>query len=372
MNRSPRRPPLAERLGDAIGVIETLPERVTQSLMETGAELAAGTTWLGRALGLLALLMLLALPNWASRPLMLTMIGLLWLAYAGQAWNLLSGFAGQLSLGHALFVGGGAWLGASLLSGAGIPPWLGLVPVVLAAMLASVALGWVGLSAGLAGTGFTVLTLIAAEAGHIAAKSASTAITIPASAALPDLHGKPVVAYYLILVMTMAALLLSRLLLRSRLGHHWLAVRDDPVTAAASGIDVFRTRLSALIISAALTAPAGLFLPFLSSGSNSGSILDVDRLFSGNLSMEIMLTAVVGGLGTLFGPVVGALVLAPFDQFLAWAGNRGTHPLPGLVPFGYGLLLIVMVTMRPTGLWPWLARRLGLVPPTASDREDRP
>ncbi len=367
MNRPPRPATFADRLGDAIGFVETLPERVTQSLMETAAELALGTTWRGRILAFLALLILLALPHWAGRPLMLGMIGLLWLAYVGQAWNLLSGFAGQLSLGHALFVGGGAWLGATLLLKAGIGPWLGLGPVVLAVALAGGALGWLSLRAGLAGTGFALLTLIAAEAGHIAAKAGSSGAVIPAPAMLPEAHGEPVAAYYLILAMTLTALLLSRLLLRSRLGHHWLAVRDDPVTAAASGIDVFRTRLSALVISAALTAPAGLFLVF------SGAGLDADRLFSANLSMEIMLTAVIGGLGTLFGPVVGALALVPLDQFLTWAGNRGAHPLPGLVPFGYGLVLIAMVTLRPTGLWPWLAQRLSLVPPpSASDRDDRP
>jgi branched-chain amino acid transport system permease protein len=226
---------------------------------------------------------------------------------------------------------------------------------VPAAALVGLAVGWIGLRGGLAGVGFAIFTLLAAEAGHIAATAAGVQ-AVPAAALLPEFHNKPIAAYYLILAMAAAALLISRHLLRSRLGCCWLAVREDPMVAAASGIDVLRTRLSALMISAALTAPAGVFLAYAATPA------DLDRLFSSSLSLEIMLSAVVGGLGTLLGPVIGALVLAPLDQALTgWAASR-PHPLPGLVPLCYGAILMVMVMARSRGLWPWLAPRLGLVP----------
>ena len=356
---------IATGLGEFIGQLETLPESLTLGLMETWADLGAITTWRGRILGLVALFLLFLLPNWAGQPLLALMIALLWLAYAGLAWNLVSGIAGQLALGHALFVGGGAWLGAVLLVKAGIGPWTGLGLVVAAAALVGLAIGWVGLRGGLAGAGFSLLTLLAAEAGRIAAGASGT-VPVPPAAMLPQLHGKPVLAYYLILALLLAALLLSRRLLRSRFGYRWLAVREDPVVAAASGIDVFRTRLSALILSAALTAPAGLFLAF------SGTPLDIDRLFSLDLSLEIVLCAVIGGLGTLFGPVLGALVVVPLDHALTWIGAHASHPLPGLAPFCFGLMLVVTVALWPRGLWPWLARELGLVASPDDGEDDRP
>ena len=352
-------------LAGMLRLIETLPERLAQALMEMLADLIAGTTWRGRLLGLTVLLGLATLPEWAGGGVVALMIPVLWLAYAAQAWNLVSGFAGLLSLGPALFVGLCAYCGAGLALHAGIGPWLGLWLAMPAAALAGTALGALALRTDWPEVAFALLTLIAAEAcrlgaGHLEILGGTAGLVLPPVAPgglLPELRGHPVLAYYLLFGMTLTALVAIRLLLRSGLGYRWLAVRENPTAAAAVGVNLFRTRLSAMAVSAALTAPAGAFLAFF-----SGALVP-DQLFSATSSMAMVLGAVTGGLGTLFGPLVGALVLAPVDAVLAWLSQRSGHPLPGLTPFCYGLLLVLVVLFRPGGLWPWLAHRFGLVPP---------
>ncbi len=344
-------------LGEVFWQIGTLPERSVQGLGELVADVIAATTWRGRLLGLGMLVALATLPDWAGPRLTTVMIAALWLAYASQAWNLVSGFAGLLSLGHALFVGLGAYCGVILCFYAGINPWLGLCLVMPMVALAGTALGALALRTGRPELSFALLTLAGAEACRLGTTTVLVLPSVYPSHFLPDLRGQPVLAYYLILGLTLAALVLCRLLLRSGLGYRWLAVRENPAAAASLGVNLFRTRLSAMAVSAALTAPAGVFLA-LSSG-----ILVPDQLFSATRSMEIVLGAVVGGLGTVFGPVLGALVLAPADEGLAWLGQRVGHPVPGLAPFCYGLLLVLLVLFRPGGVWPWLAHRLRLVPP---------
>jgi branched-chain amino acid transport system permease protein len=360
-------------LSGSVRLIETLPERLAQGSMEMLADVIAGTTWRGRLLGLAVLGGLATLPDWAGPRLMAVMIAALWLAYASQAWNIVSGFAGQLSLGHALFVGLGAYLGAGLCLHAGIGPWLGLWLVIPAVALAGTAVGALALRTGWPDVSFALLTLAAAEAcrlgaDHLDRLGGAAGLVLPPpvpGASLPDLRDHPVLAYYLILALTLGALVLTRLLLRSGLGYRWLAARENPTAAAAAGVNLFRTRLSAMTVSAALTAPAGVFLAF-----TAGTLLP-DQLFSATSSMAMVLGAVIGGLGTFIGPLLGALMLAPVNEALAWLGHRAGHPLPGLTAFCYGLLLVLMLLLRPGGLWPWLAHHGRLVPPAlpAGDRQ---
>lgn len=344
--------------------LETLPERFAHGVMDLVTEVAATTTWRGRMVGLAMLVGLVTLPAWAEPRLVTVMIAALVLACASQAWNLVSGFAGLLSLGHALFVGLGAYLGAGLYLQHGIGPWPGLGLVMGGVALVGTALGAVALRTGRPELTFAVLTLAGAEACRLGVRhldnlggTAGLVLPpVPSSALLPDLHNHPAAAYDLILFLTLATLVLIRALLRSGLGYRWRAVRENPAAAAAVGVNLFRTRLSAMAISAALTAPAGVFLAFF-----SGAVV-ADPLFSATRSMEIVLCAVAGGLGTVLGPVVGALALTPVDEGLAWLTQRFNHPMPGLTPFCYGLLLVGMVLFRPAGLWPWLAQRFRLVP----------
>ncbi len=119
--------------------------------------------------------------------------------------------------------------------------------------------------------------------------------------------------YYVILALTLAALVLCRGLLKSRLGYYWLAIREDQEAAQAVGIDVFRYKLIAVVISAALTAPAGVFYAFFYNNMYPEQIFSISR------SIEIILGAIVGGIGTLFGPILGAFILTPLGELITWA-----------------------------------------------------
>ena len=343
--------------------LESLPDRLIQGTLELSASLAAATTWRGRLLGFALLAGLVTAPAWAGRPLLSVLGMALWFAYAGQAWNLAGGFAGQLSLGHALFVGLGALAGGGLLVPGVGGPWFGLLLAVPAAAAAGAGIGALGCRCGLSGTHFALVTLAGAELGRVVFSQIANTSHVPG----PTGAGGPGAgSYYVILAMALAGLVVCRLLAGSRLGWQWQAVREDPTAAAAAGVPVTAVRISALTVSAALTAPAGVFL------ACSASPPAPDQLVSLTRSLEILLGTVVGGIGTLFGPVLGALVIAPVSEALTALTSHATRDLSALKPFCYGLVLVVIVMMRPGGLWPWLARRLRLVPlspgPKSGDR----
>jgi branched-chain amino acid transport system permease protein len=211
------------------------------------------------------------------------------------------------------------------------------------------------------GVYFALLTIAFAEFtrilfDHFDWVGSSSGLFLPvanrATSDLVDLRGTPTMFYYVLLVAMLAVLALSRLLLRRRIGYYWQAIREDEEAAKALGIDVFRTKLAAVALSAALTAIAGAFYAFYYNN------LYPETIFATGRSIELMLPAIIGGLGTLFGPILGAFVLTLLSEALTEAtahlGVDGTKQLL------YGLVLAIVVVLRPAGLWPWIAGRLGL------------
>ena len=362
-----KRPSLPLLIGHAAGLAVGLAAGLKDQLADG---LRNGLTGRGRAAGLGLGAVLLLAPAWANGYVLSVLTTALWFAYAGQAWNIMMGFAGQLSLGHALYVGLGAYVSAGLFVQAGIGPWLGLWLAVLVAALAGAGIGALGFRFRVRGVYFALLTIAFAEFcrigfDHFSALGGSAGLFLPvtpqAAANLFALRGPPALFYYVILALTLAALAISRLLLSSRLGYGWLAVRENPEAAEAAGINVFRAKLSAITISAALTAPAGVFQAFFYNN------LFPEQVFSMQRSIEIVIGAIVGGVGTLFGPVLGAFVLTPAGELLNWAIGRLGHDIPGLKSFCYGLVLVAIVLFLPDGIWPWLARRGGLTRPPGTD-----
>ena len=351
-------------LRNLVRLIDTAPGRLARAVAELWYDGLDAANWRGKALGLLVLLALATLPAWGGGPLIATMIAVLWLACAGQAWNLLAGFTGLFSLGHALFIGLGAYLAAAFAQHGGHGLWLGALLAVPAAALAGAALGALGCRNGFKGVHFTLITLILAEAArtgvaHLDGLGGATGLALPH----PATGGKPVLFYYAILILTGLTLMTVRLLLRSRLGYRWLALREDPVAAASAGIDPYRTRVAAVAISAALAAPAGVFLALYLRHVDPGQALSLSH------SLEPLLGAAIGGIGTLIGPLLGALVVVPADQGLSWLIARSHHDLTVLKPLAAGLALVLVAMAAPDGLWPGLARRLGLLKPPPSERE---
>lgn len=339
--------------------------------------IAGGLTRRGRwSLGLWLAALLLA-PAVADRYVLSVMTTLLWFAYVSQAWNLMMGFAGQLSLGHSLYVGLGAYASAALFVHFGIGPWAGVWLGMTIAALAGAAIGVLGFRFGVRGVYFALLTIAFAELtrigfDHIGWLGGAGGLFLPvprhAAADLADLRGPPALFYYVILALTLGALLLCRWLLERRIGYFWRAIREDQEAAQAIGINVFRYKLAAVVISAGMTSVGGVFYAFFYNN------LFPEQVFSISRSIEIILDAVIGGIGTLFGPIFGAFVLTSLGELITWMLTQAGISVPGAKQFVYGGLLVAIIALQPSGIWPPLARRLGLIqmPAATPGRRLRP
>jgi len=314
-------------------------------------------------LGVWFALMLLA-PLFAGDYLLTVLILILYFAYTGQAWNIMMGFAGQLSLGHALYVGLGAYTAAALYVHFGIGPWIGLAAAVPIAALAGAFIGYLAFRFRVGGVYFAILTIAVAEFArvgfdHLGWTRGSAGLFLPvaqyAHNDLWHLRGHPVMFYYILLVATALAFIGCRALLQSRVGYFWLAIREDEEAARAAGIDTFHYKMVAVVISAGMTAFAGVIYAFYYNNLFPEQVFHISR------SIEIILGPIVGGIGTLFGPVLGAFILTGLAESLTAVLAAIGIDIPGAKQVFYGICLLMVVVALPEGVWPWLASRLGLV-----------
>jgi branched-chain amino acid transport system permease protein len=317
----------------------------------------------GRAVIALALAALLAMPLVADRYVLSVLTLILYFAYVGQAWNLMMGYAGQLSLGHALYVGLGGYVSALLWLKLGIGPWLGVFPAVAAAAAAGAAIGWLGFRFGIAGVYFALLTIAFAEFtrigfDHLEITGGAAGLFLPFEEKRLgewwNLRGGQLMFYYLALALACGAVLLIALLARSRLGYQWRAVREDEAAAQALGINAFKVKMAAVVISSAMTAVGGVFNAFYYNNLFPSQVFEMSR------SIELILAPIVGGLGTVFGPVIGAFLLTPLGEGLIALTARFGIDAPGVKAIFYGVILIVIISLMPSGVWPRLAALLRL------------
>jgi len=324
--------------------------------------------WLGmserqRALVGIVFVLLVFAPLVADRYLISVLTLILYFAYVGQAWNLMMGYAGQLSLGHALYVGLGAYVAALLWVDFGVGPWLGVFVAVLVAASFGAFIGWLGFRFGVEGVYFALLTIAFAEFtriafDHLGFAGGSGGLFIPYQEQRLgewwNLRGGQILFYYVALLLAVSAVLLVARLTRSRLGYYWVAVREDEAAARALGINAFRAKMTAVIISSSMTAVGGVFYAFYYNNLFPAQIFDISR------SIEIILAPIVGGLGTVFGPVVGAFILTPLGESLITLTEKLGINVPGVKAVFYGAILMLIIFLRPSGVWPWLARILGV------------
>ena len=309
------------------------------------------------SLGLLLVALLVA-PAILGKYGLSVLILILYFAYVGQAWNIMMGFAGQLSLGHALYAGLGGYIAAGLFFHYGIGPWLGLFAAVAAASVAGAVVGYLGFRFSLAGVYFALLTIAFSEFTRIAfdhwgwvGGSGGLFLKVDATSDWLNLRGGPILFYYVILALAVGAFILCRLLLGSRLGRYWLAIREDAEAAQAVGVPVLRCKMIAVVISAALTALAGVWNAFYYNN------LFPETAFAMGRSIEFTLAPIIGGLGTLFGPIVGAVVLTGLGEIFTDLSEF--FHISGIKQIFYGLALLIIVMYRPAGVWPWLADKFG-------------
>jgi branched-chain amino acid transport system permease protein len=306
---------------------------------------------------------LLAAPFLVDRYMLSVILLCLIGAYLGQAWNILMGFCGLLSLGHALYLGLGAYASAALYVQFGVGPWLGVFVAMAIGVFAAFVIGWLGFRFRIEGVYFSLLTIAFAESARIgfdnlAWLGGAAGYFLPVRAEDShqwwNLRGGPLFFYYLALALAAGALALSAALRASKLGHAWLAIREDPQAARALGVDVTRARFAALFVSAAMTAVGGVYIAFWTNNLFPAQIFDMSR------SIDIILAPIIGGVGTLFGPIVGSFLLVPLGEALIEILRALGLNAPGAKALVYGGLLMIIIAGTPAGLWPWLARILGL------------
>lgn len=270
----------------------------------------------------------------------------LMIALAGQGWNILGGYGGQYSFGHAAFFGTGAYVTAVLQTRYGINAWPGFALGVLAGGLLGAVIGSMTFRSGLRGSYFALVTLAFAEVLRIVASVApitgagvGTLIKLELGVRTFQFQSRAAF-YWVVLALVGASLLIAALIERSRFGTWLIAIRENEDAASALGVDVRRIKSAAMALSGAITAAAGCFYAqyflFVDSGIAYGTWI----------SVEALLTAIIGGVGTIFGPLLGALVV----KMLGEGARLVTGDAPGLDLIIYGAVLVLVIWIMPRGL----------------------
>jgi len=306
---------------------------------------------------------LVALPFMVGNYALSVVTLILYFAYTGQAWNVMMGFAGQLSLGHALYVGVGAYAAGALFFHYGIGPWVGLWLAILLCVALGLLIGFLAFRFAISGVYFALLTIAFAEFtrigfDHLDWTGGPGGMFLRVAQRdtwdLANFRGPPLMYYYAMLFLAAAAFILCAALLKSRAGYYWQAIREDEEAAQALGINTFRWKMLAVALSAAMTAVSGVFFAFYYNNIFPEQIFHISR------SIEIILGPVIGGVGTLFGPILGAAVLTLLSDGITEALSALGWEVPGIKQVFYGVVLLAVIMFLPHGIWPTLARRLGL------------
>jgi branched-chain amino acid transport system permease protein len=322
----------------------------------------------GRHLIVLAVLAVVLIPLPLVLPAAQQSVAVRVLIFALMAigWNIMSGFGGMFSFGHAAYFGIGAYVSVWLLVERGISPWIGMAAGAAAAALFGILIGFLALRYRLKGAYFALSTFAFAEMLRLLAinsdlvnRAVGYNVPLRPEPSLWYIQFEPESPNYfwVALALTVAALAISIMFLRSRTGRFAVAVRDDEEAAAAVGIPVMRTKLVTIALSAAITSVAGTFYV------QYYFFVDPFVAFGPGVSIQAILPAVIGGVATIWGPVVGAVVLGPLNDvtatvlrnpppFLDFLQGRG-----GLDVMVYALLLIFIVLLLPQGVYGALRER---------------
>ena len=323
------------------------------------------TAWLkvyGPIVVVMALLAMVPLATSANTVLNALVVSLT-MALAGQGWNLLGGYAGQISFGHAAFFGAGAYGTAILQARFGWNAYPAFAGAICIGAAFGAVIGYLSFRSGLRGSYFALVTLAFAEVFRILANASD--FTGGAAGTLLKLDMRTgnfqfasrATFYLIVLGLVTVVLIATRALERSRFGAYLVAVRENEDAAKALGVDTLQVKLRAITLSAAITAAAGAFYAqyFL--------FVDSNIAFGTWISIEALLVPIIGGLGTAFGPLIGAIALQGLTE--------GTKAIAGRIPGAdvalYGALLVVAIAFAPLGLQGLAARlRRGLAMGRAS------
>lgn len=290
-----------------------------------------------------AVLPLLVKDVYAQNVIVLTLM----YAALSQSWNILGGYCGQISLGHALYFGIGAYTTSLLYTKFGVIPWAGMVVGGAIAAAVALALGYQLFR--LAGHYFAIATIVIAEAGLLLVHNwdwagAATGIQWPF---VPDnwltfQFGRDKLPYiYFALVLFAVTWVVTFIIEGSRWGYWWRAVKDNADAAESLGVKIFKSKMAAAAVSAFFTAVGGSFYACFVQ------YIDPESVMAFKFSLLMALPAVLGGIGTLWGPVVGAVILIPLTEVTSsYLGGTGR----GIDLIVYGLLIMIVALAKPEGI----------------------
>ena len=273
-------------------------------------------------------------------------------AYLGQSWNILGGYAGQFSFGHAAFFGVGAYASTALFVHFGLTPWLGLLVGGLLGLALGLFIGFLSFRYGLRGSYFALATLAFAEILHVVVTNigwlgGGAGMLIPLWGDAPWLFQFPSKQpyYFIILAMLAGVTLLTYRVSRAKLGYSFVSIRENENAAEAIGVDTFSYKMRAMALSSLLTTLGGTYY------AQYFFYIDPTLAFGVGNSVEIILRPIVGGAGTTAGPIVGSFILTPLGEFTRqnvrlWTGQN----TPGVDLIVYGALLIVVIVFLPNGV----------------------
>jgi len=303
-----------------------------------------------------AAVVLALIPIWVESPYALHIFILLFIAIAlGESWNVIGGFAGQYSVGHSAWYGLGAYTAFVLLQRKGIAPWFGVWAAVALSVIIALVVGWITFR--LRGPYFVLASIAVAEIIRLLALNTKDltngAEGILASDLPPLKLGGTVITdwnsktpyFYMGLAMAVFTIAVNYVVKRSKLGYYLQAIREDQDAAHSLGIPLTMVKNAALGISAACTALVGSFAAFYVG------FIEPNQVFGIDVSIQMVLTAIIGGIGTVAGPVLGAVVLVLISEALR-ASIAQAHLLV------YGILVIVVILLMPDGFLGFIAHRL--------------
>ncbi len=302
-----------------------------------------GALWLGLLTVLLLVLPLVVTSRFAID----IFIRVLLFAFIGVAWNLIGGYAKQLSLGHAAYFGLGAYTSTILQIDFGISPWIGMLAGGVVAMLASLPIG--ALCFRLRGPYFAISTIATAQVFMLLFLKFRDFAWGAEGTTIPNLGDAPLMMqfetkaayYYIALSLLAIGLAITYRIERSWMGFYLVAIGEDEDAAEAVGVNAMRIKRDIYMISAFLTALAGTFyVQYI-------YFIDPQTAFNFNISVEAALVSIVGGVGTLWGPVIGTVLLEATSALLqSWLGSS----FGGIQLTVYSLILMAVILWRPTGL----------------------
>jgi branched-chain amino acid transport system permease protein len=305
-------------------------------------------------MGIVVLLLLIAFPLFISQPIHIhVMILVFMFGMLGVAWNIIGGYAGLYSFGQVAFFGIGAYTSSVLSVNHGINPWLGLIAGGCAAAMVAAGIGYP--CSNLRGHYFSIATIAFAEIVRIVfnnwkAVGAAEGLTLPMdnpSFSHFLFNSSKLPYYYIMLAFLLLALVVCYFVATSKMGYYFRAIKESHDVAEVLGVNVVLYRLIAVMISAFLCAMAGTFY------AQYVLYIDPDSVMLLPFSVQIVLISMLGGAGSIMGPVLGAAILIPASEYTRMTlGARGT----GIDMLIYGFLIMMISMYYPEGVWKLLSR----------------